>query len=274
MGKSTKRSKSPDTPRSESKSKTARRLSLQDGDEGGSNDEHMDTEKMGEDAMKEVDIQSTLGALLKGQSAIKDSIESFKHEISIIKTEMDEQFKGVNYDLSVVQGDVGKHTSEIEMLINKIDDLENRSRRCNLVIFGVPEKAENNPWSCIDFVKTFISNFLKLPNADRVVIQRAHRTPTGPPQSDSSKTRPIHVAFLRYEDREAVRVQAIKTLKTQTFQGKKIFVSEDFSRRIQLARKSLLEAKKSLAAQGKQPFFIYPAILKYRENDIVKTYNG
>ena len=41
-----------------------------------------------------------------------------------------------------IKTDVRKLRDEKDILLNKIDDLENRSRRNNLVIYGVPEVSQ------------------------------------------------------------------------------------------------------------------------------------
>ena len=60
-------------------------------------------------------------------------------------------------------------------LVSKLDDLENRSRRNNLVIFGLKE-----PGGKEDCSKT-VNDFLKFAGAnpdDLHNAQRCHRTPT------------------------------------------------------------------------------------------------
>lgn len=88
-------------------------------------------------------------------------------------------------------------------------------------------------------------------------IQRIHHTPSGLPQGNG-KSRPIHVAFLTYEDHEALYTQALEPFETQTLLGKK----------------SLCPKLEILSAEGKICIFVYPANFKYRENNVVKTYNG
>ena len=84
---------------------------------------------------------------------------------------------------------------------DKIDDLENRSRRNNVVIFGVPEGVETNPSNCSDFVSDTLLKFIDPDNTmPKIDIQRAHRTPTGPAPArmPGSKPRPVHVLFSNY----------------------------------------------------------------------------
>ena len=98
---------------------------------------------------------------------------------------------------------------DYEILQEKLDQ-ENRSRRNNIVLHNVPEGAEE-AHDCSDFVKNFIINHMKVEHESKWEIERAHRSPTGPPSSN--RVRPIHVKFLRHADRVEVLKAAPKKLK-------------------------------------------------------------
>ena len=130
-----------------------------------------------------------------------------------------------------------------------IDDLENRSRRNNAIFFGIPEGSEQNPSNCRDFISNTLMKFIdpegNLPDID---IQRAHRTPTGPPRTDQSKPRPIHVLFGQFQHKELTRNAAINTFKAKKFKNSKLFVADDLSKRVQDKRKKMLPHFKKLQA--------------------------
>ena len=163
--------------------------------------------------------------------------------------------------------------SEIDKCWDKIDDLENRARRNNIVLFNIPEGSEANPSNCIDFVNNLITEFID-PNIPEgsVDIQRAHRTPTGPPRPGQIKPRPIHVYFNQFSQKEMVRKAAIPAFKATKYKNCKLFVAEDISKRLQNKRKEMFPTFKKLREEGKRPFFSYPAILKYWENGAVKVF--
>lgn len=51
---------------------------------------------------------------------------------------------------------IPSHAQDIAALLNKVDDLENRSRRNNVRLVGVPEKAEGrNP---VAFLESWLIN--------------------------------------------------------------------------------------------------------------------
>ena len=161
--------------------------------------------------------------------------------------------------------------------MDKLDDLENRSRRNNLIVFNFPEGEENSAGSgssCIQFISGFISSLD--PNL-HFQIERAHRTPPGPaPLPDRSgkiKDRPIHVCFTSFQERDKVRKACIAAFKTgKKFKERKLFVSEDFSLRVQARRKALLPTLKKLQHEGKKAFFTYPATIRYVQDNRLHVY--
>ena len=62
---------------------------------------------------------------------------------------------------------------EQRKLQEKLTDLEGRSRRNNVRIFGVPEGSEGD--SVIRFVEEILQRELALPEGTNLLIQRAHR---------------------------------------------------------------------------------------------------
>ena len=84
-------------------------------------------------------------------------------------------------------------------MAKKIDDLENRSKRNNIVIWNVPKDAEKQFPSCEALVKSILSDFMGL-NED-VEVMRAHRTTVQNRREGVKRARPIHMALLRFTDK-------------------------------------------------------------------------
>ena len=85
----------------------------------------------------------------------------------------------------------------IDRLTSQIEDLQNRSRRNNIIIHGIPEGAEGDK-TCEEFVSDFLTNHMKLEGAADVEIERAHRTSAykhthpsviNPTRNDSTETK-------------------------------------------------------------------------------------
>ena len=86
--------------------------------------------------------------------------------------------------------------SDLDILKSKMDDLENRSKRNNVVVWGVKEGCESDFSSIEEFIeKELFTNHM-------LEVMRAHRTGVkrNSSNSDTPKPRPIHVCLLRYTD--------------------------------------------------------------------------
>ena len=173
--------------------------------------------------------------LLRGEVAdIKSSLELSQSEIDQLKAKVppdfDKNFKTIKDDLSAIE--------------DKVDYLENQSRRNNIRISGLAEEV-NEDWSSTEEkVKSLISEKLEL-DTNAMVFERAHRTGKRRP----NKPRQIVAKLLSYKDRDRI-IQASKKLK-----GTGIYVNEDLSSRVIQRRKQqqdkLIEARKD----GKIAYF-------------------
>ena len=83
-----------------------------------------------------------------------------------------------------------------------------------------------------DFVRGFTMNHMDLGgDEDSWEIERAHRSPTGPPREN--RVRPIHVKFLRYQDRVKILKAASSKLKDNPFtppnslRSSNVYISDD-----------------------------------------------
>ena len=189
------------------------------------------------------------------QARLDRIVELFRQEQAALK-----------FDMDSLKQEVAEVTKKLALAETKIDDLENRSRRNNLVIYNVPEGQEGS--TSADCSK-FVMNLLKACSVS-ATIQRAHRT--GPPQDDVGSTtsgkrprpRPIHVGFSSYVEKERSKKALVQSFKKQT--ENRFFVSDDFSRRVQLLRKEKLPELKQLRDQGKNAFFVFPAKIVVRDS--------
>ena len=121
---------------------------------------------------------------------------------------------------------------ENEYMKKKIDQLENNSRRENLVFFGIPEKKPGGfeTWeNCENLVRDILKNRLSI-DEETIGIDRAHRLNT------RLKPRPILVKFSNFKDKTRILATFRDCEKVQEFYFR---VSEDFSARVRRARRSL-----------------------------------
>ena len=143
-----------------------------------------------------------------------------------------------------------------------MDDIENRNRRNNIVLFNVPEKSEGA--DCAKFVHNLL-NEAGCPDV-RDAVQRAHRSGRLS-REQNPRPRPIHVGFSTYLAKEEARKSLIEFFKNKkkTDNQTRLFVSDDFSRRVQALRKEKLPQLINLKKEGKIAFMVYPATIRIRD---------
>lgn len=183
--------------------------------------------------------------------------------------ECEEKLKSIDVDIANIRSDFQKVQDVNKTLLDKIDDLENRSRRNNLVFYGVPEFNGLGREDCSKTMDDILQTFVGIPAGD-YHLERCHRTPTFQRQP-ASKPRVIHAAFSSYTTREKVRKACVQKFKATKFHDVKLFVSPDLSQRVLQQRKQKMTQFKQLQQEGKKPFFVFPAIIKYRVNETVMT---
>ncbi len=124
------------------------------------------------------------------------SIGDVKEEVSDLKSENKRLESKLNQLYEMVESD---HMDKADMK-NKLTDMEDRSRRDNLVIEGLSDTQGETPRQCEEKAKTFFKDTLKVNNADNLVIGRCHRIG----KFDANKCRQTIVKFDRFKQREAV----------------------------------------------------------------------
>ena len=80
----------------------------------------------------------------------------------------------------------------IRRIEDHIDDINNRNRRNNIVIHGVPEGSEAGQ-TCEEFVHDLLTNHLKLEGANSIEIDRARLTVLTAPVNHQTWLQPAHV---------------------------------------------------------------------------------
>ncbi|KAK6326751.1 hypothetical protein J4Q44_G00023960 [Coregonus suidteri] len=171
------------------------------------------------------EITATIATQLK--TAIDAALAPFSALLDGVRAAADEQghrIDGFEHDLCdysdrivAFEKTVAHLSSENQKLIDKTDDLESRSRRCNLRVVGIPEKREGG-----DSVK-FMSEFLAVVLGPAIVpappkLDRAHRIGPSPVGGDdNSKPRVFIVRFHYYRDKERIlqRQRPTTLLRTQ-----------------------------------------------------------
>ena len=148
------------------------------------------------------EVCARIEALERSTSKLTSDIGSLKESCS----KLEDELAGVK---SAVEDKADM--SKVLELERRIVDLQNRSRRNNVVIWNVPEGSEDG-MLMTEFIQHLLNNHMKLEEAEAIEIMRVHRTPTTR-NRDQLKSRPIHVYLLRYTDRQFILANAAKSLK-------------------------------------------------------------
>lgn len=205
------------------------------------------------------------------QSALKSELEAALTPVNAtleqVKTyyeSHEERIRGVEDHLSEYSDRLVSAETAITVLQDenawlkkKLDDLENRSRRSNLRVVGIPEKLEGS-----DPVKFMTDFFLEVLGAEffsrPLLLDRAHRVGAKPADGQPARPRVFLVRFHYYHDKHSVSMLRQELV----FRGHRVFFHNDYS--VEVGRKrAAFKDVKSLLYQKRIKFaLLYPAQLQ------------
>lgn len=174
-------------------------------------------------------------------SSIENTQRQCMNDNSNMNTEMAKTDKRV----AGVQKCINIHTQKLKLLAYRSIDIESRSRRNNIVFWGITERLSRD---CKQLIHNFMRDELFL-DPSEMCIERAHRL--GSLSSDSYRNkrdpkRPIIVRFRDYTDTELVIDQAWR-LKRSGFG-----LDRDYPKEIAMARKELYSSNEAKEGRSKQ----------------------
>ena len=191
---------------------------------------------------------------------------SFKQEFANFKEEVNNRLKANSDELQDQKKSLNEAQTRIEeletftmeakdallttlreqrKLQDKLTDLEGRSRRNNVRIFGVPEGTEGD--SVTRFVEELLQRELTLPEGTNLLIQRAHRAAARRP-GPGEAPRSIIINFLRFDTKELVLKTAWQ--KRVKLGNSPLFFDNDYAAEVVQKRRAYMEIKKTLKAKG------------------------
>ncbi len=207
-----------------------------------------------------VDIKTEL-------TAFRDSLAKYvKEELSNFKQAVNQKLNGLVTDLKVTAErieETEQRVAELEEnvaeykevlgqsieiqdnLQERLLDLETRSRRNNIRIFGISEGSEGN--NVQELVESIIKTELSLGDLD-LKIQRCHRA-LGPKPPADAYPRSVVVFFLEYKTKDLVLRSAWRKKEVHC-NGKRIFFDQDYPPEIQQKRRAFAPIRKILKENG------------------------
>lgn len=240
-----------------------------DEENGVQADQREDAQNVGEGLLREMisdlrdfkkDMHSAMSDL-KGdiKKDLKEEMTSLKHELNQKLTEVgvalqaqgraiaeaEERIAAVEESGSVTKDTMLSLLKEQRRLRDKVTDLESRSRRNNIRIYGVQEGIEGD--SMIKFVEDFLTRELTITDGMPLQIQRAHRALAQKPSPEATP-RSIVVNFLQFEVKETILKLAWK--KKVRIDNKQIFFDYDYAYEVMERRRAYGGIKKALKEKG------------------------
>ena len=145
---------------------------------------------------------------------------------------------------------LGTSLKQQRALQHKLNDLESRSRRNNIRIFGVAEGEEGED-SGPEFIEALIRSKLPVPDGMALNIQRAHRAGPQRPAPDIPP-RAFIINFQEFATKEWVLKEAWKKAKTGQLQvnNKTLYFDHDYTAEVVKKHKEYNGIKKALKMKG------------------------
>lgn len=139
---------------------------------------------------------------------------------------------------------------EVRNLKQHTEDLENRNRRNNLRIYGLPESLEGD--DPVSSFTTFLPKLLDMPSTTSLSIQRAHRLGPRPSLSTSPvRQRGVIILFLKFTDLLSV-LSAPRAKRQISWLGQKVFLSQDVSNATAARRKEFLNLREKNKGRARE----------------------
>ncbi len=222
------------------------------------------------------DISNIYSALTKisedlgGLAEIRRTTASVESKLSSLITRMDDMEKRVEH-LEMTeqewQANPPASKTDIGQIWDKLEDMENRSRRNNVHFIGFPEGKEGG--DMVRFLEDLLPNLLNIEG--RREIERAHRV-AGQRPAAGDRPRPILARFLRSSDRDAV-LRAARNKGKLSWGNTTVMVFPDYSRATQLKRDKFKECKKKLHERRVSFRLLFPAKLRSETSEGEKAFD-
>ena len=180
---------------------------------------------------------------------LKDTRQQVNEKIDTLGEKMEERCTRLENDLELLRAEITRTKEEKDEVKQKLDDLENRSRKNSIVFHGIREKV-GETWE--DTEKTLCYTLSEKLNiaVDDGYFERAHRV--GKP---NVKGRPIITLCSSYKK----KVRLMKISKEKKPEG--LYANEDYSETVRQARRKLTEVMKKKRDLGFTAFLSYNKLI-------------
>ncbi|XP_042148675.1 uncharacterized protein LOC121837193 [Ixodes scapularis] len=178
-------------------------------------------------------LQQEVNLLTQKNIESEKSASSLEERVNNLTTELDLLKQKEIGNVTPTEPQLTTALNELSQLKTRCDDAEGRSRRNNLLFFGVTD-TDRETWAQSEGLVTGLCSSNLGVNIESSKIERAHPLGAFNPQ----KCRPIIVKFSSFKDKEGILSSAFK------LKGTRVAISEDFPISVRLARRHLLDFAK------------------------------
>ena len=220
-------------------------------------------------AIMKAEFQGKVDSLYEVIKMKDEALGKLQHDIGELKSSnsfLTQETSDLAGRIKLAETNNKSHGEKLDNVTSKTNDLEDRSRRNNVVFFNIPESNNTSTKEdCEDKIINLLISRKFFPPEYDMNIERAHRL--GPRKNDSDgRPRPIIVRFCFYKDKEAV------IRNGRNLMGSNVRMSEDFSKATVVIHKNLANlakaAKESLYKDPKKAIVSYK--ITYRR--VILTY--
>ncbi|KAL7882930.1 hypothetical protein SRHO_G00005880 [Serrasalmus rhombeus] len=207
---------------------------------------------------------SESGEDLDGAAPVLHALEQNLEDAGNSLTEVDSRVTTLENTCSAL-------VKENETIRAKLDDLENRARRNNIRIIGIPERLEGpRPTSFIEslLLDVFGSDSFTKPPA----VDRAHRS-LAPMPKQHQPPRPMIVRLHHFQTRERIFQLAPEKGQLQ-FQGNRIHIYPDFSAEVARRRTAFTAIKPQLREAGIEYGLLFSARLRINHKGVKHVFES
>ncbi len=202
--------------------------------------------------------------------SVKELREEFEAIVTTAKQTLD-RVDSVQADTREDRRTVTDLRNKLERLTEKMTDIEDRGRRNNVRLVGLPEGAEGT--NAASFLRVNLSKWIPFLRGRDIEIDRAHRVYDGGRGSNQPRTHIFRV--LRWHDRSEILKGARQAYPVKCAQDNvTLLFFPDFSPATAIRRKAFNPVLKKMTALGLQPFLIYPAVIKLRHKGEQKSFDS
>ena len=221
-------------------------------------------------------ITKLLEGVISRLDVMENKVQNLEKGAAVTTEKMEKMEESLEFAMSEIEemkcGKKEGYERDLKSLEKRCDDLESRSKRNNLVFWGVPEGIEDTYESCSDFISYILQDVMEIENGKEIEIERAHRSPAGrlakAQRGNAQRPRPIHVAFLRFRARDYI-LRSAASLKDKAIKGNRVFITDDVAKCVRDDRKKLVPVKNQLREKGHYAIipFSVPAYVLYKNNE-------